>query len=71
MLKQELKKVWQKLKEIWKNSSRTEKINFQLSGLMNELKGKISQFEKDSISNDLTKIKTLIKKIINNLRTNK
>jgi hypothetical protein len=71
MLKQELKKVWQELKGIWKNSSRTEKINFQLSGLMNELKGKISQFEKDSISNDLTKIKTLIKKIINNLRTNK
>jgi hypothetical protein len=71
MLEQKLKEVWKELKEIWNNSSRTEKINFQMSGLINDLKGKISQFEKDSITKDITKIKTSIKKIINKLRTNK
>jgi len=71
MLEQELKKVWRELKEIWKNSSRAEKINFQMSRLMIDLKGKVSQFEKDSISRDLTKITTSIKKIIEKFRMNK
>ncbi len=71
MLEQELKKVWQELKEIWNNSSRTEKINFQIAQLMIDLKDKVSQFEKDSISRDITKVKTSLKKIINKLRMNK
>ncbi len=57
MLDQEQKEAWQELKEIWKNSSRGEKINFQFSRLLSELKGKMSQFEKDSIKSDITKIK--------------
>ncbi len=64
MLEQELKKVWREIKERWKSSPQTEKIDFEVSTLMNELKGKISKFEKDSISRDITKIKTSIEKII-------
>ena len=64
MLKQELKKAWQELKEFWINSSPSEKINFQISGLIDDLKGKISQFEKDSINRDIIKITASIRKII-------
>lgn len=71
MLEQELKEVWQKLKELWKSSSRTDKINYQISRLITGLKGKISQFEKDSITRDITKITASIKNIIYQLRTNK
>lgn len=71
MLEQELKKVWQQLKERWKSSPQTEKIDSEVSTLMNELKGKISKFEKDSISRDITKITTSIKKIIEKFRMNK
>ena len=49
------------LKEIWKNSSQTEKIKFEMSGLMVDLKGKISHFGKDSITKGITKITGLIK----------
>jgi hypothetical protein len=71
MLEQKLKQVWKELKEIWKNSSQTEKINFQMSRLMIDLKGKISQFRKDSISRDITKVTTSLKKIIEKFRMNK
>jgi len=57
MLDQEQKEAWQELKEIWDNSSQGEKINLQFSQLLMELKGKMSQFEKDSIKSDVTKIK--------------
>lgn len=57
MLEQEQKEAWQELKEIWKNTSQGEKINIQFSRLLIELKGKMSQFEKDSIKSDVTKIK--------------
>jgi len=56
MLDQESKEVWEELKDIWKNSSRTAKIHIQMSGLVDELKGKISQFEKDSINKDIATI---------------
>jgi len=46
--------IWQELKDIWKNSTRTEKINIQMSALVGELKNKISQFEKDSIKHDIS-----------------
>ena len=71
MLEQKLNQIWQELKEIWKNSSRTEKINIQMSRLMIDLKGKVSQFKKDSFSRDITKVKKSLKKIINQLRMNK
>jgi hypothetical protein len=48
---------WQELKEIWTNSAQTRQINIQMSGLLDELKGKISQFEKDSIKSDITLLK--------------
>ena len=68
MLEKEQKEGWEELKEIWKNSSQTEKINFQISGLIDELKDKPSQFEKDSINKDVTKITALVKKFLNLLR---
>lgn len=48
---------WQELKEIWKNSSQTRVINIQMSKLVTELKGKVSQFEKDSIKSDVAQLK--------------
>lgn len=48
---------WQELKEIWINSSQTRKINIQMSRLLDELKGKVSQFEKDSIKSDVATLK--------------
>jgi len=57
MVRQEQKETWQEVKEIWGNSSQGEKINFQVSKLINELKGKISQFEKDSIESDMVKVR--------------
>ena len=56
MLDQESKEVWRELKDIWKNSSQTKKIHIEISGLVDELKGKISQFEKDSINKDIATI---------------
>ena len=49
---------WKDVKEIWGNSSKGANINFQVSELINELKGKMSQFEKDSIKSDMNKIKS-------------
>jgi hypothetical protein len=57
MADQEQKYEWQELKEIWKNSSQTKEINIQMSRLVMELKGKVSQFEKDSIKSDVAKLK--------------
>jgi len=56
MMQQE--QSWKDVKEIWGNSSKGAKINFQVSELINELKGKMSQFEKDSIKSDINKIKS-------------
>lgn len=58
MSKQEQKFDWQELKEIWTNSSQTKKINIELSALLDELMGKVSQFEKDSINADLALLKS-------------
>lgn len=58
MVKQEQNKDWQEIKEIWANSSRGEKINFQISKLIDELKTKVSQWEKDAIKSDMTKVKS-------------
>ena len=58
MIGQEQAKMWEDVKEIWGNSSKGERINFQVSKLINELESKMSQFEKDSIKSDVTKIKS-------------
>ena len=56
MIDQELKETWRELKDIWKNSSQTKKIHIEISELVDELKSKISQFEKDSINRDIATI---------------
>ena len=48
---------WKELKEIWINSAQTRQIHIQMSNLLNELKGKVSPFEKDSIESDLATLK--------------
>jgi len=44
---------WQELKDIWTSSAQTKQISIQVSRLVEELKGKTSQFEKDSIKRDV------------------
>ena len=44
---------WNELKEIWTNSAQTRDIHIQISDLVEELKTKTSQFEKDAINSDL------------------
>jgi len=48
---------WEELKDIWTNSAQTKKINIQMSALFDELKGMVSQFEKDSIKSDIAILK--------------
>ncbi len=49
---------WQDLQEFWTNSSQGLKISFQITNLIDELKRKASQFEKDTIKSDLATLKT-------------
>ena len=58
MNNQEHKFEWQEIKEIWTSSSQTKQINIQMSNLFNELTGKISQYEKESIKSDIATLKT-------------
>ncbi len=58
-MEEEINDLWNELKNVWKNSSQTEKINFQISNLIVELKSKVSQFEKDSIKKDIKRISNL------------
>jgi len=44
---------WQEVKEIWKNSSQSKKIDIHISQLKEELKSKSSEFEKNSIKSDI------------------
>ncbi len=44
---------WQELKDIWTSSPKTKQINIEISALLNQLKSKVSQFEKDSIKSDI------------------
>jgi len=48
---------WQELKDIWTNSAQTSEINIQMSRLLDELKGKVSQSEKDWIKSDVATLK--------------
>ena len=58
MWSKEQNEVWQDLKGIWNNQPESEQINIQASNLIVELKSKVSQFEKDSIKNDIRFIKS-------------
>ena len=58
MIKKEQRDAWKEVTEIWENSSKGDKINFQITELIGELKDKMSQFEKSSIKSDITKIKS-------------
>ena len=58
MWSKEQNEVWQDLKGIWNNQPESEQINIQASNLILELKSKVSQFEKDSIKNDIKFIKS-------------
>lgn len=58
MIRQEQKESWQEIKEIWGNSSRGESINFQFSKLIDELKSKMSKWEKNAIESDMIKLKS-------------
>lgn len=55
---QEQAEAWDDVKEIWGNSAKGEKINFQVSKLVEELKSNMSEFEKSSIKSDMTKVKS-------------
>ena len=59
-MEEEIKDLWGELKNVWRNSSQTEKIELQMSGLLAELKSRVSQFEKDSIRGDIKTIKASI-----------
>ena len=60
MWSKEQNEVWQDLKVIWNNQPESKKINIQASNLILELKSKVSQFEKDSIKNDIKFIKSSV-----------
>ena len=52
--------IWQDVKKIWKNSSKTKKIDFQVTELIAEFESKVSQFEKDLIYKDINTISSSI-----------
>ncbi|REE79724.1 hypothetical protein BX611_2619 [Lutibacter oceani] len=51
------KDIWKDIKDTWNKQPQSEKINIQVSQLLNEFNGKISQFEKDSINSDIATLK--------------
>ena len=57
MWNSEQKNIWQELKNTWNEQPQSEKINIQVSQLINEFKSKVSQFEKDSINSDIATLK--------------
>lgn len=54
---QDQHETWNELKDIWGNSAKGSTINFQVSELVNELKSKMSEFEKTSIQSDMSQLK--------------
>ena len=49
---------WDELRDIWISSPQTRDIHIQMSEFLDEAKGKVSQFEKDSVKSDLAALKT-------------
>ncbi|UBM61337.1 hypothetical protein LA303_07855 [Candidatus Sulfidibacterium hydrothermale] len=60
MWNNEQKDIWKDIKDTWNEQPQSEKINIQVSKLIEEFKSKISQFEKDSINKDLAFITTSV-----------
>lgn len=60
MWNNEQKDIWKDIKDTWNEQPQSEKINIQVSKLIEEFKSKISQFEKNSINKDLAFITTSI-----------
>ena len=56
MWNSEQKNIWQDIKNTWNEQPQSEKINIQVSQLINEFKSKVSQFEKDSIKSDIANL---------------
>ena len=56
MKNSEKKNIWQDIKNTWNEQPQSEKINIQVSQLINEFKSKVSQFEKDSIKSDIANL---------------
>ena len=48
---------WNELRDIWINSSQTCDIQVRMSDFLDEVKNKVSQFEKDSVKSDLATLK--------------
>jgi len=57
MKKREQEFEWHELRDIWINSSQTHDIHIRMNELLDELKSKTNQFEKDSIKSDLATLK--------------
>jgi hypothetical protein len=57
MWNSEQKNIWKDIKDTWNEHPQSEKINIQASQLISEFKGKVSQFEKDSINSDIATLK--------------
>ena len=57
MWNSEQKNIWQDIKDTRYEQPQSEKINIQVSKLINEYKSKVSQFEKDSINSDIATLK--------------
>ena len=57
MWNSEQKNIWRDIEDTWNEQPQSEKINIQVSQLINEFKGKVSQFEKDSINSDIATLK--------------
>lgn len=57
MNNQEYKFEWNELKDIWTDSAQTGDILIKFNSLVDEIKGKASQFEKNAIKKDLETLK--------------
>ena len=69
MLEQELKSFVQKIKKAWRNSPESKEVESQVLERFNELKSKTSQFEKDLIKKDLTKINSEVNRVFNTAKS--
>jgi len=59
-MKEKFNDTWDEIKDAWRSSSQTEKIELQVSSLVAELKSKVNEFEKNSIKNDIKWIKSSV-----------
>lgn len=57
MWNSEKENIWQDVKNTWNEQPQSKKINIQVAKLINELKGKVGQFEKESINSDIATLK--------------